>query len=933
MAEVSRTVQVSGLPADIEEERLIDKLSVYFLRSRNGGGEIQSITVNGAKPNCALVQFEDSGVAQKVIQHGQHTLRVGGKEYMLSVTEHRQSLDPNKVIISLTATVDYRQIPEGRSMLTRLLGGHPDVEMSCNSTKKLCHLHGAYTEVQSVLAELLGPHPEEPQSLELSGSEDDLSLMVDADVFQYLQKRYGHEYQRLQSQHGVEIVDVTNQGITTLFLQIITGEGGKERERIERTRTAISELCQESEKKICQAELRKSELDPRGDLQQAIETLHVRFPELLLSENDSCVLLIGDCCDVSEAKQFLLQERQVVEREKENIASLLGIPSSRQITDGKRDTPAVSQSVSRSLDVQKVLLRQSEKERRSEGGKLYHLAAHFKDSDPPLRTPPGDLSLHGSSNPNRYSTHELRSEASGDSHPLKRSKTTSDILATSGRTFRSATQLPLPGKVQTGSTAKRTTTLGTTQQRLQKPENSYASPPSDRTSSLSDQKQRDQHETYHADVLVSTIIWLHIKEVYSTQVEALTCDLQLHERESQGSIQSVISISGSEHSAVTACQLALQELVDTVSADICINELYLSELGVSDMEDEILQDCCAEVRRRFTKMTIRVMRNSLYLIGAKHLCCQVAASLQEVFSGDATQTDKQKASTSPSMEKQVKEGGPQMSSESQTDSATQERILNPKDHPKTELVNGASSQVAIRKDPVFKEKLEKASIVDRRTTLVHGNKESTANVNGICSATTQNDKATQSYQKQPHPGDICVCGEASTSMNRTECGVVMCTKCLDVVHVHCRVCHSGPPQHPAPAGIRGTMKHCKLNFSLPGHNKHAIIKVTYIIPNGIQKDHHPSPGKPFQGGIFEAFLPDCNKSRKLLPRLEDAFRLGLTFTVMSKENGFRVTWDAIPHKTSLQGGRSGNGYPDSSYLERLSDVLTSHGIEGQASTS
>lgn len=61
MAEASRTVRVSGLPADIAEERLIDKLTVYFLRSRNGGGEIVSVTVDGTKPDCALVQFEDSG--------------------------------------------------------------------------------------------------------------------------------------------------------------------------------------------------------------------------------------------------------------------------------------------------------------------------------------------------------------------------------------------------------------------------------------------------------------------------------------------------------------------------------------------------------------------------------------------------------------------------------------------------------------------------------------------------------------------------------------------------------------------------------------------------------------------------------------------------------------------------------------------------------
>ena len=68
---------------------------------------------------------------------------------------------------------------------------------------------------------------------------------------------------------------------------------------------------------------------------------------------------------------------------------------------------------------------------------------------------------------------------------------------------------------------------------------------------------------------------------------------------------------------------------------------------------------------------------------------------------------------------------------------------------------------------------------------------------------------------------------------------------------------------------------------------------------------HPFPGNPFQGGVFEAFLPDCEKSRKLLPQLEKAFRQGLTFMVTGKETEARVTWDSIPHKTSLQGGKSG----------------------------
>lgn len=59
MAETSRTVRVSGLPTDTEDDRLKDKLFIYFLRARNGGGEIDSVTIAKTTPVTALITFED----------------------------------------------------------------------------------------------------------------------------------------------------------------------------------------------------------------------------------------------------------------------------------------------------------------------------------------------------------------------------------------------------------------------------------------------------------------------------------------------------------------------------------------------------------------------------------------------------------------------------------------------------------------------------------------------------------------------------------------------------------------------------------------------------------------------------------------------------------------------------------------------------------
>lgn len=161
-------------------------------------------------------------------------------------------------------------------------------------------------------------------------------------------------------------------------------------------------------------------------------------------------------------------------------------------------------------------------------------------------------------------------------------------------------------------------------------------------------------------------------------------------------------------------------------------------------------------------------------------------------------------------------------------------------------------------------------------------------------------------------------------MRKTGCGLTLCPQCLLKVHIHCRVC---PKAEQVPRGIQGRMSVSEMSLSLPGHGRDATVKITYNIPDGVQGESHPSPGSAFQGGVFEAYLPLCERMHSLLPRLERAFRSGLTFTVVNSQAGAKVAWDGIPHKTSLQGGKSGNGYPDSNYLTRLSEALTAVGIE------
>nr|XP_046270602.1 uncharacterized protein si:busm1-163l24.3 isoform X2 [Scatophagus argus] len=1075
MAEPGRTVRVSGLPTDTDDDRLKDKLFIHFLRKRNGGGEIESVTIVKATPVSALITFEDSRVAQRVIQHGPHVLEVDGKQYEVTITEHLEKPDPDKVILNLSGIVDCGQLPGGVMALTSLHKSHPDIQINPLAEGGLYTVRGPYSKVQDALAQLLG-QPGRPQSTENkesgqpvnadssyvlvgqkpqtqesedrsrklnkqreqrekvrtdrssdeynSGSHRDLTpggygwedtgqtegaalqlpeppamsqedflLIVDADMFQYLQKHHRKEYQRILTQHGVDVVDMTSQGLTSLYLQVATaaGEDGQDQECLKLARNALSVFFQENETRIHRAQLPKSILSPRGGLQRAKENLCVRFPKLLLNEDDRNIYIVGSISDVSDAKQFLMEHNEV-RAKKEDVSSLLRFPSYDLGSPAHADEQRVPLSTSSTLDPVNdridQLLRSEEDEKRAEGARRYKLAARFKDTGlAALGSRPTDFSLRGGLSSSSRQTrlgpvlgHDVLSDTaenagqkgsralaqntggdilfkSGDALPSAAStqnkpslnshvidnqpKTLTSPLSTPPSNLSGRTSLP---SAVSGSTLKRASSFsGTPRQKAhvtgQRSQDDTDKPTvraRTRSSSFTHQMGRDKQGGYNAEITLSFVMWQHIKEAYSSRVDDLTSDVQMKASRPGGSSDLTLTLIGANSSKVSSCQQGLQKLIDSVGADFSVLDLHLSELGITNPSDETLQACCAEVRSRFKKITIQIFKTSLFLLGPKQLCSQVGALLREVFSGDLAQMpDQQNFSTTStsngnlSLCLQMNEDQrttPQVMLESQTSKADgtgcsqEKRTNNRSDFQETELVNGSVSQPLVRKDPVVKEKVKvvgtveidgqktETSVRDPRTA----NDESAKRVNGVRSTETRTDEETVPHAK---PRPVRFTQKEIGQKRRTEIGETT---------EESRVCHE---TEPTKRGIQGIMSHAKLNISIPGCAKDSAIKITYRIPDGIQGEGHPSPGKPFQGGVFEAFLPDCEKTKKLLPRLEKAFRHGLTFTVIEKETGGRVAWDCIPHKTSLCGGKSGNSYPDSTYLTRLSEVLTSHGIE------
>ncbi|KAG7457801.1 hypothetical protein MATL_G00230980 [Megalops atlanticus] len=80
----SSTIEVLGVPSVLSVDRMIDKLTIHFLRPRNGGGEVERVVYPARNSDKAFISFELPEVAARVLQQS-HVLEVEGGRFPLKV--------------------------------------------------------------------------------------------------------------------------------------------------------------------------------------------------------------------------------------------------------------------------------------------------------------------------------------------------------------------------------------------------------------------------------------------------------------------------------------------------------------------------------------------------------------------------------------------------------------------------------------------------------------------------------------------------------------------------------------------------------------------------------------------------------------------------------------------------------------------------------
>ncbi|NWW40417.1 RBM43 protein, partial [Panurus biarmicus] len=90
-ARSTRTIVIAGVPAGLlEDDVMVDILTIHFQMSRNNGGDVEEVTYPTRNEGVAYITFEDQEVVESVLKKDQHLLQDKrlSRHYPLTVTRY-----------------------------------------------------------------------------------------------------------------------------------------------------------------------------------------------------------------------------------------------------------------------------------------------------------------------------------------------------------------------------------------------------------------------------------------------------------------------------------------------------------------------------------------------------------------------------------------------------------------------------------------------------------------------------------------------------------------------------------------------------------------------------------------------------------------------------------------------------------------------------
>lgn len=1046
-----KRLRVEGIPTDIPTERAKDKLIIHFLRTRNGGGEVEDVQIFPGPPVYAIITFEEEKVVDRVLNIKHHVLKINDKIYNLEVSKAPGKWELDEVFKRSSLSVNYKILPEKlKNILKGLRETYKGVKFDFDEKSGNCEISGSYTKIQKLSQEIIknfelghGSLKEESKnthsqtefnqitrkhsdvpvvsqvgdqtSSRLYASSKQGSFLTrgettlakekslvsepfvwDSDIFKYIQKMYSSQYRKILDEYNVEAVEESSEDITTIILQTLGDNGCMT--NLRDAQIGLMELYQGFEQI-----LRKEQIDKRpwnGDKyfhRRLLKDVKTLFPALLCHENDQYIFLIGDGADVAQGKQYITDQLLQLN----NPTSLLS-PYDIEASGGRLSTAGSLLSTSGGQLSTKGGQRDSmsfsykhESYENKGGSKIaatfnppignssYMMSQldkkclwssssdskHHTDLGPSLGSYKtlGTVEFASSAylnTPEDFSISQVNEEKSGkdlahtkkmDILPslktgridIRQSKSTTKSVEKNKpvRIPIASSELPFSSLVDIVPQSIDFKPAEVKLRRSNSFSNVYArnssSDPQDGTTQM-------KEEIFFVDWL-----WHYIKVFHKSDIDTWCAEVTLTE-ETYKDITTV-TLKALSQTTLWSAKQKIQLLYMEKRGNLTKSSFQYSTLGVKGPDDSAIKEWCNVLCSCSDKLCVKLEKGALLLIYPKVIEKKVLEECDRVLSNKYPNTISLADDGNSSLGTITKEQQPDFFLN--TLHSHQNNFFNdPEDLKYTEdqkasLLDGKNERSTDDKAPSsFFPPLQDENIhkplqmqgtqdylisdislkdPDRPRSKSPNLQNYQEHVYNSSLAQTVDSSSNMSELRKPAVGQESdpvdrVCdnckrnGKASTLV----CGHHVCESCHSTFVDSCLVCTEKNRNT-----LNAKITYRSMSLSLSGYERSTCIKVKYEVPDGVQGEEDPHPGKPYKGGTFEAYLPENKEGRKLLSLFQQALKHNLTFHIKATEAGDVVTWYAIPHKTSPDGGRLKNGYPDSQYLKTTIDLMKNLRIE------
>lgn len=342
---------------------------------------------------------------------------------------------------------------------------------------------------------------------------------------------------------------------------------------------------------------------------------------------------------------------------------------------------------------------------------------------------------------------------------------------------------------------------------------------------------------FSLDLIVPRQLWIYIKCIYITEVKDLTSDLEIGEMLEKGDI--TLHLKGADSEKVNKCHQRLKSLIARVKTDFDKRIIPLSVLGVTDCKDQILVKFCTEMKQRHYKVKIIVSSNCVNILGPKHPCDNVEATMMEVFQTGVrcteTETKSQKSNEADQPMRTPARPEPSKTSVLKTDPKNEKQI--PLQSPNQD-VNQNTKELFLREDLEEVKHLKqnnvrtfKSSTADEQTMKIPETYQ-TLKTHQPDEHLPPNRVVSVDQTSQTQDLSCTVCKTDQSSVKNTVCGSKLCTQCEKEHNLHCKSCSQASKQETV--GIKGSVVFQESTVTIPGFIRDLTLKIIYDIPDGIQ---------------------------------------------------------------------------------------------------